>query len=189
MHSPPEGTLASTIEADPGLTLQQRRLAASIAQLRAEREVLERQAAARAASAPAPTTSVKVTAPQPQRVAVAAESFSALSRRLGGSVGLAYAPLGIGQTATSIGDLLAGPAWSTMKVPVAIAAVKAAGDHPDAQTLGLIHAALTSSDNAAAMQLWARLGRPAAAAARTQSVLRAGGDTTTVVPSATSRPG
>jgi hypothetical protein len=76
-----------------------------------------------------------------------------------------------------------------MKIPVAIATVKLAKDHPSQDTLRLMRLAITQSDNDAAMELWTRLGSPTAAAAQTQAVLREGGDTTTVVPSQQLRPG
>ena len=76
-----------------------------------------------------------------------------------------------------------------MKVPVAIAmVVTKAKAHPSQDTLRLMRLAITQSDNDAAMALWSRLGAPTSAAARTQAVLRAGGDTTTVVPSRRLRP-
>jgi hypothetical protein len=76
-----------------------------------------------------------------------------------------------------------------MKVPVAIAIVKQAKDHPSQDTLRLMRLAITQSDNDAARTLWSRLGSPATASAKTQTVLREGGDTTTVVPSVRLRAG
>lgn len=103
-------------------------------------------------------------------------------------MGLAFAPVGRGQPATSLGELREGVAWSTMKVPVAIATLRAADAPPSRQTLRLIRLAITQSDNDAAMALWSGLGSPADAAAQTQAVLREGGDTTTVVPATRRRP-
>jgi peptidoglycan hydrolase-like protein with peptidoglycan-binding domain len=117
------------------------------------------------------------------------ETFAALSRRLGGSLGVAYAPVGLHQTPRRLGTLSTGVAWSTIKVPLAIASVRQAGGHPSAETLRLMRAAITRSDNDAALSLWSRLGPAATAAARTQAVLRSGGDRTTVVPSQRSRAG
>jgi hypothetical protein len=110
-----------------------------------------------------------------------------LSARLGGSIGLAYASFG--QPAKSLGDLSGGVGWSTMKIPVAIAAVTQANGHPSQATLGQMSLAITESDNNAAMAVWSGLGSPTEAAAQTQAVLRLGGDTTTVVPSQALRPG
>jgi hypothetical protein len=129
---------------------------------------------------PAPARSVPT--------AALSQSFAALSQRLGGSVGLAYAPVGLAQPAASLGGLIEGVGWSTMKIPVAIATVKAAKAHPSRDTLRLMRLAITASDNDAAMALWSGLGSPTVAAAQTQAVLREGGDTTTVVPSERLRP-
>jgi hypothetical protein len=68
-----------------------------------------------------------------------------------------------------------------MKVPLAIATVSEAKAHPGRESLRLIRQAITRSDNAAAVELWFRLGSPAEAAAKVQAVLFEGGDTTTVV--------
>ena len=102
-------------------------------------------------------------------------------------MGLAYASFG--QPAKSFGDLSGGVGWSTMKIPVAIAAVTQAGGHPSQATLGQMRLAITDSDNSAAMAVWSGLGSATTAAAQTQAVLRQGGDTTTVVPSQVLRPG
>ena len=117
------------------------------------------------------------------------ETFAALSRRLGGSLGVAYAPVGLHQMPRRLGTLSTGVAWSTIKVPLAVASVRQAGGHPSAKTLQLMRAAITQSDNDAALSLWSRLGPAATAAARTQAVLRSGGDRTTVVPSRRLRAG
>jgi hypothetical protein len=97
--------------------------------------------------------------------------------------------VGLHQKARRLGTLSTGVAWSTIKVPVAIAAVRQANGHPSAETLRLMRAAITSSDNDAALALWSRLGPAAMVATKTQSVLRSGGDRTTVVPSRQSRVG
>jgi hypothetical protein len=75
-----------------------------------------------------------------------------------------------------------------MKIPVAIATVRLAKAQSRHDTLRLLRLAITESDNAAAMELWTRLGSPTAAAAQTQAVRREGGDTTTVVPAQQLRP-
>lgn len=188
--SPVATEAARPSAADPSVSAQQQKLALSIARLRRERDALEHQArspapkpsgtASKAPSAP--------TAPTPAQSASAlSTSFAALSSRLGGSLGLAYASFG--QPARRLGDLSGGVGWSTMKIPVAIAAVTQAGGHPGQATLGQMRRAITESDNNAAMAVWAGLGSPTTAAARTQAVLRQGGDTSTVVPSQVLRPG
>ncbi|MGU3291493.1 hypothetical protein [Williamsia sp. M5A3_1d] len=69
-------------------------------------------------------------------------------------------------------------AWSTIKVPLALAATSASGD---ARTAGLVEAAITESDNSAAESLWSELGAPTSAGRDVENVLAAGGDTTTRV--------
>jgi hypothetical protein len=75
-------------------------------------------------------------------------------------------------------------AWSTSKVPLAIAALRAGADSTE-----LIFKAITQSDNAAAEELWSRLGDPAEAAQRVQAVICEAGDTATVVESRRLRAG
>jgi hypothetical protein len=101
---------------------------------------------------------------------------------------VAYAPLGRAGRVTTLGSLRSGVAWSTIKVPLAIAYVRRTHGHPDASGSELMRRAITLSDNEAALELWARLGAPRVAAARTESVLRDGGDSETVVPAYPRRP-
>ena len=63
-------------------------------------------------------------------------------------------------------------AWSTIKVPLSVAALEA---DPSATTWAHVEAALTRSDNAAADALWAGLGDPEAAAGAVDAVLAAYG--------------
>ena len=111
-----------------------------------------------------------------------------MSRRLGGSAGVAYVPVGSGGQVTRYGALTGGVGWSTVKVPVAIAVVRSVGGHPGADDRRQMRRAITQSDNAAALRLWSRLGSGKAAAAKTQRVLRDGGDASTVVPAQRRRP-
>jgi len=113
-------------------------------------------------------------------------------------LGVAVAPLG-GTTAFVFGDWPGGEAWSTIKVPLALAVVQTSsgislGDGSDKYPYGAckadpstgeaIRKALVNSDNCSAWQLWEGLGgdNSRAAAAVTQ-VLRSGGDATTTVTS------
>jgi hypothetical protein len=104
----------------------------------------------------------------------ARRSFERLSARLDGREGVAIAPIGQPAEAEQIGALSTGVAWSTAKVPVALAAVEAGVGSP-----ADLRAALTASDNAVAERLWTALGEGAAAAATAQ--LRAFGDDETMV--------
>jgi hypothetical protein len=115
-------------------------------------------------------------------------SFNKLAAQLGGSEGLAFTSVG-GRATTQLGSWSSGPGWSTVKVPLAVAATARAQGRPDAETERLMRLSLTASDNAAAEQLWARLGEPHTAAAQVQAVLRSGGDGETLVQSQRVRPG
>lgn len=107
-----------------------------------------------------------------------AASFAQLEQQLGGSSAIAITP-SVDRPATALGGLRSGPAWSTIKVAIALATEQAAGGHPDPATDSLIARALTASDNAAAELLWNQMG--AQAGQRTEQQLRAAGDTDTTV--------
>lgn len=118
---------------------------------------------------------------RPSRMVLEA-SFSAASEQISADVSVSVAS---GADVLTFGAPLAGPAWSTMKVPVAIAAMRAS----PARAPGYVPAAITLSDNAAAEHLWSLLGAPTDAARAVESVLRDGGDMGTVVQSERIRPG
>lgn len=112
-------------------------------------------------------------------------SFAALAPTLGGTAGLAIAPLGEGPVQT-LGELQIGHAWSTMKVPVLTTLlayderseqVLSAEERTDAQL------ALEQSDNAAAEALFTQLerlyGGLAPASEAVQQTLARAGDTST----------
>ena len=98
-------------------------------------------------------------------------SFFELSEAVPGTVGIAI--VDANDRLTSLGTWLSGVAWSTVKVPLTIAAARA-GIGDDA-----IEATITESDNAAAEELWSALGDSAAQLVR--SVMREAGDPTTEV--------
>jgi hypothetical protein len=83
-----------------------------------------------------------------------------------------------------LGAWTTGVAWSTIKVPLAIAALRADAGSPDLVTQAIAH-----SDNLAAEELWSQLGDPAAAATRVQAVIHQAGDQATVVESRRPRSG
>ncbi len=85
----------------------------------------------------------------------------------------------------SFGEWSTGVAWSTIKVPLAIASVRS--DRPRAE--GLLTKVITESDNPASEALWSQLGQPADAARRVQAVLKEAGDPDTVVESRRLRQG
>ena len=111
-------------------------------------------------------------------------SFRQLTASLPGQEGVAISAVGRDQPVERLGSLRTGVAWSTAKVPVAMAAI-ASGR---ARTADL-SAAITASDNAAAERLWASLGGGSSAAAAADDELRAAGDRTTVVESRRLRAG
>lgn len=110
-------------------------------------------------------------------------SFAQLANTIPATVGIAYAPVGQNGVNT-LGNLQNGVAWSTIKVPLAIAAIHA--NRPNAQDLAA--RAVTASDNDAAEKLWSELGPAPQAAQQVQAVLRAGGDAGTAVESRRLRP-
>ncbi|HZC92497.1 MAG TPA: hypothetical protein VE400_17900 [Mycobacterium sp.] len=108
--------------------------------------------------------------------------FQDLSTTVPATISLAIVSAGANSVA-SLGTWSTGVAWSTIKVPLAIAALRAGSGNRE-----LVAATITQSDNAAAEQLWCELGNPDEAAAQVQAVIRDGGDTTTVVESRRLRP-
>ncbi|GAA4401038.1 serine hydrolase [Tsukamurella soli] len=119
--------------------------------------------------------------PAPPEPALAA-SFKTLVAQTDATVGVAVAPVGGGPGLAfgAAGDV----AWSTSKVPLAIAA-SVLGPSVQADT----RSAIIESDNAAAQRLWERLGGGRTAAAKVQAVLRADGDQQTTVNPFVTRPG
>jgi hypothetical protein len=110
-----------------------------------------------------------------------AAKFAALERRLGGTSGISVVPVGANGQVHGWGSLTSAVAWSTIKVPLGVAAVRADGGRPSTVTEGLLRRAITQSDNAAAESLWARLGSSATAASAVAAVLRDAGDSQTRV--------
>jgi hypothetical protein len=125
------------------------------------------------AAVPGPSTTGAPPTPQPL-----GDEFAQLAATLKAKVGIAFSAVGIGQEPIQLGDWQSGgPAWSTMKVPLVIAALQDEKSHTitDAMT-----AAITESDNAAAESIWAGLGDPVTAEHRVEDVLRHTGDPTIV---------
>ncbi len=103
--------------------------------------------------------------------------FAALQHRVNAVIGIALTPVGGSGAPLYLGQWRSGPAWSTIKVPLVMAALRAQ-DPP--QVTAQMTAAITRSDNAAAEAIWASLGDPAIAAAKVQAVLSQAGDPTAV---------
>lgn len=105
-------------------------------------------------------------------------SFETLAARVRATIGIAIARPGPTEV-VSLGRWSSGVAWSTIKVPLAIAALR----HDRARADNLVVKTITESDNRASEHLWCQLGEPADAAGRVQAVVNECGDTTTVVES------
>lgn len=129
------------------------------------------------ASTPTPTpTPTPVLDPQQQLAA----SWAELEAGLTGQVGLVVVPVGGGrEDVVRFGPAPGGMAWSTAKVPIAIAARSA---QPDSTAIAAqVASAVRYSDNDAVLALWNSLGGSGQARAATDAVLAAAGDTTTRV--------
>jgi hypothetical protein len=107
-----------------------------------------------------------------------AASFRRLNAQLGGVQGVAVSAIGFGRRVERTGALQAGVAWSTSKVPIAMAIIARRGAEAQGDDLSQ---AISASDNAAAMRLWAALGGGDAAAEAADEQLRQAGDRRTQV--------
>lgn len=96
--------------------------------------------------------------------------FDEFSIALPAKTGIAVVPAG--GRLVSFGRWSSGVAWSTIKVPLAVAAL-------NERNADLVSRTITQSDNVAAEELWSHLGD--SAASLVQSVVRAAGDPKTVV--------
>jgi hypothetical protein len=120
------------------------------------------------------------TAPTSTSPGALAAEFAHLQSGLHARVGLVVRSAGAGpkpQVVLGNSDFADQPAWSTIKVPLVMAAMRQQGiGRPTPPMV----AAITESDNAAAETIWESLGDPVAAAAEVDSVLRDTGDPTVV---------
>ncbi|WP_040797545.1 hypothetical protein [Nocardia higoensis] len=133
-----------------------------------------------AAVLPATATTTTTVTGAPIEVTVPgtlAADFQLWKAGIEGRAGMAVMPVG-GTRPVVFGDWTSGPAWSTMKVPLVIAAERA---DAGVSTYSM-SAAITASDNTAADALWQGLGGGKQAAQAIEAILREAGDTTTAVP-------
>lgn len=114
---------------------------------------------------------------EPMRASDLQDAFAEFQSRHPGAVTVAWAKVNDPDSVQTLGTPKDLDAWSTFKVPVSVAAVKA--DPSSDRISDLVRQAITESDNVAAARLWRSLGASDAAADATDVVLRAGGDTTT----------
>ncbi|MGC4962356.1 serine hydrolase [Gordonia sp. DT218] len=136
------------------------------------------------ATSPRSQVSLSPMPAKPGNYAVLVSGFPTIAASSGVNVGIAMAPVGGDAVPElTLGDRTARVAWSTIKVPLAVAAERAHG--PSSAEA----AAIVNSDNASAEQLWSSLGSPVQAADAVTQVLREGGDSQTTVPSQALRPG
>lgn len=104
----------------------------------------------------------------------------------GADVAMAWAPVGTKGRVQVVGDAQPLVAWSTIKVPLSLAVVRAG--HGEAMS-GDIELALTASDNEAATRLWADLGSGHEASRAVEEQLHRGRDRRTGVPAEVTVPG
>lgn len=109
------------------------------------------------------------------------DSFAEFSATVDATVGVAVTSKA---GTVTYGPLQAGPAWSTIKVPIAIAASRKSPSVAARWT----GSAISASDNGAAEQLWSLLGDATQAARAVEAVLREGGDSDTSVQTQRVRP-
>lgn len=137
---------------------------------------------ASSSSAPSPTSSsAPAPAPAPTDPGPALDRIAA---ELPEGAGVAVAPVGSPEAARGTGSHTTGPAWSSSKVPLSLAALRA---NPDVTPA--VQSALQSSDNQAAETLWNGLGGGQQAASAVEAILRETGDPTTTVPAERKREG
>jgi hypothetical protein len=113
----------------------------------------------------------------PAAAAALTADFARLETTLHAVMGIAVGAVGNRQEPITLGDWKSGPAWSTIKVPLVIAALREENPPIVTDAMG---AAITESDNASAESIWASLGDPVTAARKVEAVLRQTGDSTTV---------
>lgn len=113
-----------------------------------------------------------------------AARFGELCAAVPATIGVAVAYPGT-PAGYSLGRWSTGVAWSTIKVPLAIAALR----RDPTRAEPLVVKAITESDNPASEDLWCALGSPAVAARQVQAVIAAAGDPCTVVEARRIRPG
>ena len=146
---------------------------------------------------PSPTTSPaaspgsspsKTTPQQADSLAadLTADLEAVIQRHPDSQIAIALTAVGSHERARVVGEAPAIVAWSTIKVPLSLAAVREDGADKAAPD---VTDALTISDNAAAQRLWESLGTGSQAAAAVETQLGRGGDERTTVPTEVSVPG
>uniref|UniRef100_UPI003D8C28F5 hypothetical protein n=1 Tax=Gordonia sp. B7-2 TaxID=3420932 RepID=UPI003D8C28F5 len=106
-----------------------------------------------------------------------------MRKTMPGQIGIAVVPVG-SDKAISLGPLKTGRAWSTLKVPVSLAAQRQNGT----AVAAMENKAITFSDNDAAGKLWGSLGGGVASVKAVTGILREGHDLRTRVSSEADAP-
>ncbi len=117
------------------------------------------------------------TPPSRPDVGVLTADFARLQSTIAGQIGLMIAPAGKAASPVTLGQWSIGPAWSTIKVPLVLAALR---ESHSAEITDAMRAAIVNSDNAAAESIWDGLGDPDTAAHAVERVLVEANDHTTV---------
>ena len=126
---------------------------------------------------PPPPAAPTPGAPAPAGTGQFATDFASLAAEINAKAGIVVRAVGAGPEPVTAGDWSTGTAWSTIKVPLAIAGLRETD--PPAAT-DAMRAAITQSDNDAAESIWQGLGDPTAAAKKVEAVLAESGAPTTV---------
>lgn len=105
------------------------------------------------------------------------DDFKDLQHQIDGEVGLVVKAIGDADGDVVLGSWTSGPAWSTIKVPLSIAALR---EEAEPRVTSDMIAAITRSDNIAADALWRGLGDPPEAASKVEAILHETGDNTVV---------
>jgi hypothetical protein len=116
-------------------------------------------------------------APQPDGDSTGStpKSFNKLAASINGPIGVSYGPVG-SSSQTTAGDWDSGVAWSTAKVPVAVALSRSNGGG----TTSSMRSAITASDNSGAEAMWSALGSGSRAGTKVDRVLADAGDSTQI---------
>lgn len=144
----------------------------------------ERSGAAASSGAPNPGAATSATpspTPEPVTAAELETEFAALRERTQDELVIAWAPIGRPEEAQQLGVTDTYDAWSTIKVPIALAAVQQRDGEVGASLDSDIRLALRRSDNDAASRLWRGLGQFGDPASIVDDLLTDAGDTTTDV--------
>jgi hypothetical protein len=164
-----------TLQAPPPLPIRRRR---EQAMTRSGMSVAARVAAAIFGVCVVAAVAVADAQVRPGNSAALTHDFPQLQSSVQAEIGIALTPIGGSGPTLSLGPWPSGPAWSTIKVPLVMAALRAERPPPDV-TAEMV-AAITQSDNAAADAIWAGLGDPVTAAHQVDAVLAEAGDHTQV---------